>query len=361
MNRLLMVIVGFVICNLLHEPSIEAYIETCYDYNDCHADVDWNLGINVLYWKFYGADNLFSRSIPVYIVDIRGDKEKSEYLSIKYKTDHLFESSVPDYSLGFDLFLSKEIPEWCSCFRLSWTHFQIDQLLGNVDSYEGLEEEANKVDLLNEYFKNNSENLGKKKLRVDYDRINLRASRKFYTDNSSMFAGFMGLGVLFLEHERGNWAEIPENQFSSIINYKDISNIAVGLGELGLIGNVDLCPSSFYLAGEFGVITGVGSWDIKSDGDKFQIHGGNLRGPEAITIAKDTSVVCFTGIEYKFELGVKGSFCCLDWKFHAGYEGIYFFDLFRNVQPGPSGTFSIVTSGLGFAGPIVGITCCKTF
>jgi len=101
--------------------------------------------------------------------------------------------------LGSDLFLVKKVPDCFASFRLNWAHLSVDESFSSISKYEGPESEAEKITILTNFFENNP---GKKSLTIDYDRINLRASRSFYTCENAKIAGFFGLAYMRLDQER---------------------------------------------------------------------------------------------------------------------------------------------------------------
>jgi len=374
MKKSRVLLAGFLVCAFLRVQTLEAYIEACYDYGDRSCDAEWCFGINGLYWKPCGTDH-FSRSIPVYDLQF-GESAAVDGVNIQSKKDALYDTSNPDYTLGFDLFLVREIPDCYASLRLNWAHLSVDDSFHSIDSYEGGESEAEKITMLTNFFENNP---GKKGLTIDYDRINFRASRSFYTCENAKIAGFFGLAYMRLDQERENWVEFPETHVSSLVNYKDSADLTAGLGEIGVSGMLDFCP--WYVSGEFGVLTGVGSRDARLKGTSYQytpskqVEQSGLFSSEIvqspamlseegvpIKVGKGSDTLCFTGLEYKFEVGFTGAFWCFDWKFHAGYEGIFFHDLGAVYKPGSSsGQFNLSTGNIGFAGPFVGITACCSF
>lgn len=343
---------------LLSTQALEAYIEACYDYGDRSCDAEWCLGVNALYWKPHGTDDFLSRTIPVY--------DTEHMFAQGNKNDKLFETSNPDYTLGFDLFLLKEIPECYACLRLNWTHLGVDESYGCVKSYEGHELEAEKSQLINAFF---AENPAKRDLQIDYDRLNLRASKSFYVCENANIAGFLGASYMRLDQRRQNCVECPESSMSSVIIYKESSELSAGLGEIGLTGKVDLCPSTLYILGESGIITGVGTRNLHLKGHSHQTPPitKNLKGSYSSHLFSENGIpiensnsdsICFTGLEYKFEMGLTGYFCGFDWEIQAGYEGIFFHDLGTHFLPGSPTHFSSTTSNLGFAGPYIGFAIC---
>lgn len=356
---------------LLWTQTLEAYIEACYDYGDRSRYTEWCFGANALCWRPHGSDEYDSSLIPVHTSAIWEEEREGkhpiqgsyQYLE-EYRTDKLFETDSLDYSLGFDLYLLKEIPDCYASFRLSWTHFSVDQTFSSIKGYEHHEVESNKATHFNNHF---AANPLKRDLSIDYDRINLRSSKSYYVCDNASISGFLGLSYLRLDQQRRRAAECPDKDMSStFLTYRETSELGAGLGEIGISGLIELCPATLYISSELGLVTGLGSRDTRLKGQTYQYvspKGDNeyttsIFTPGGDLSKKESDTLCFTGLEYKFEIGMHCQFCGFEYGLQAGYEGIFFHDLGSHYLPDSSAYLNSTKANIGFAGPYIGFAIC---
>jgi hypothetical protein len=177
---------------------------------------------------------------------------------------------------------------------------------------------------------------------------------------------------LHIGQNRANNFQFLAGSLTRIGTYKESSSLNACLGELGLRGTLHLCPPHFYFSGEFGILTGIGSRDLRVSGSVAEFvpleegwtSNNDARLNEEVASIQDrrkNHSVCFAGIAYKFEFGFAKHFGKLECKLSAGYEGLLFHDLTLFFVPRADGQLIDRTSNLGFAGPFVGVTVSLPF
>jgi len=355
LNRTEKLVAGLLFSSLLPLCSLDAYIEATYEkYN--RSDYTWTFGVSALCWKPQAAESYRLYSIP------DGGTEEN---ALQLNSDYTYGYVDPSFSWGFNLFVIKEVPECCSSYRLDWTH------IGFKESYQNIERTIPEGDpqglaILDGFL---NDNPGEST--ICYDRLNLRGYKKVNTCTTQV-DGFFGVGYVRLAQNRMNCYEFNEDDEVIVATYKECSNLNAGIAELGVRATMELCPRTFYCLGEAGVVTGIGYRGLRLKGDRraFAPAGGGWFGSSGAKIYdpmayfdsdRESQTVCFTGIEYKLELGYECHFCNCDWRLYGGYEGVLYHDLSLYFVPRADGRLIRSISNLGFAGPMAGISVSCAF
>lgn len=323
---------------------LSAYIDACYEASECERE--WSIGGKGLYWKPHGFANEMIYSIS----------------ENELQNDFLYGPLNPSYNWGFDFYIRKECPEWCSAFTLNWVHASF------YEKYKNFERSNDPV--INDFLTSHPGEAS-----INYDRINLQASRTYLARESSLFEGFLGVSFLRLGQKKTNCFEY-EAEPQKIACYTENSNLDGLMGELGVRGKVTLSPSWLYFLGEMGLMTGIGNRDVKVNGTVSEVVPGIEDGwftkevvsPAHMSVGaplfshnRSDRTICFTGIEYKFELGMEGEWIGLDWRLFGGYEGVFFHDLSLYFIPMKDNRINGKLSGIGFAGPFIGMSVSLPF